>query len=194
MRIVIAEDDPVGRLVLGTMLRKQEHEITVVENGADAWELLRRDPHPVLITDWMMPAIDGLALCRLVRRTATGPYTYVILLTALSGRQNYLAGMEAGADDFLVKPVDPDELRARLRVAERILGLQSHVRRLEGLLPICMYCKKIREQDDHWTEIERYVTQRSPAEFSHGVCPGCVESRAKPEVEQWKRARLASQS
>ena len=95
------------------------------------------------ITDWMMPELDGLQLYRLVRADKRLRYTYILILTALAGKENYLEALDAGADDFVTKPVEEEELKARLRVAERILGLQAEVKQLQGLLSICAYCKKI---------------------------------------------------
>jgi DNA-binding response OmpR family regulator len=112
----------------------------------------------------------------------------VLLLTALKGRARFLDGMQAGADDFMSKPVDREELHARLRVAERILGLQQEVKQLEGLLPICSYCKKIRDEGEQWSQVEEYVSRRTEAQFSHGICPDCYERHLKPQLE---RAQLA---
>jgi hypothetical protein len=97
--------------------------------------------------------------------------------------------MDAGADDFVTKPVDPDQLRARLRVAERVLALQNEVRQLSGLLPICSYCRQIRDQSGAWQPLERYLAERTETTFSHGVCPVCLETKVKGEIEQWRRAR-----
>ncbi len=95
--------------------------------------------------------------------------------------------MDAGADDFLTKPLDRSELRVRLRVAERLLGLQAEVRQLEGLLPICSYCKRIRDEGNEWTRIETYVASRTDATFTHGVCPECKENVLKPQLDRLKR-------
>jgi PleD family two-component response regulator len=97
------------------------------------------------------------------------------LLTILGGKTNYLEAMNAGADDFITKPFDSEQLAARLHVAERILGLRKHVTQLEGLLPICACCKKIRDEQSHWQQIETYVEQHSQARFSHSICPECAE-------------------
>ncbi len=90
--------------------------------------------------------------------------------------------MDAGADDFITKPIDLDELRARLKAAERILGLRTHVQHLEGLVPICAYCKRIRDAADKWEAIERYVEERSEAQFSHGSCPDCYKKHVRPQL------------
>jgi two-component system cell cycle response regulator len=132
MNILIAEDDAVSRLVLAATLRKQGHEVHVAANGEEAWSALQETSYPLLISDWMMPDMDGLELCRHIRTAHTGqhtaPYTYVILLTARGGKTNYLDAMDAGADDFITKPFDEEQLAARLRVAARILDLHTLLR------------------------------------------------------------------
>jgi len=127
MKILIAEDDNVSRLVLASTLRKQGHEVVAAEDGLRAWEALQKDDFHVLILDWLMPEIDGLALCRQVRTLLRENYTYIVLLTSLEGRSNYLEAMDAGADDFMTKPFDADQLTGRIHVAKRIIDLQRHV-------------------------------------------------------------------
>jgi DNA-binding response OmpR family regulator len=183
MRVLAVEDDPVSRRVLTGMLQALGHEPIPAEDGDAAWQRFRADPVEVVITDWMMPGMDGLELTQRIRGKPRDRYTWVLLLTALQGRERYLDGMQAGADDFMSKPVDREELHARLRVAERLLGLQRQVRQLEGLLPICAYCKKIRDDGQQWSQVEEYVSRRTEAQFSHGVCPDCYERHLKPQLE-----------
>jgi DNA-binding response OmpR family regulator len=151
-------------------------------DGNEGWNRFHQSTFSVVISDWLMPGTDGLELCRRIRRAELTHYPYLILLTALHGKNKYLEAMSAGADDFVSKPYDVDELRARLQVAERIVRLQDRVKRLEGVLPTCMYCKKIRDQRDVWIGIEQYISQRSEASFSHGVCPDCYEQVVKPDL------------
>lgn len=169
-------------MLLSGTLRKLGHEVIVAADGSEAWEHYRANPVAVVITDWMMPNSDGLELCRRIREQDRSDYTYILILTALSGKGRFLEAMDAGADDYVTKPFDPDELAARLRVAERIIGLKEEVARLECLLPICSYCKRIRSDDDRWTNVERYVTTRTELEFTHSICPGCYESRIEGDL------------
>lgn len=126
MKILIAEDEPVSRRILEELLRKWGYEVVAVSNGADAWAVLAADDSPrIAILDWMMPRIDGVEICRKVRERRGRAYIFLILLTAHRQKQNLLFGLSAGADDYLAKPFDADELRARLQVGERILRVQD---------------------------------------------------------------------
>ena len=180
MNILIAEDDAVARMTLSAVLKGFGYDVTAAEQGAEAWADLQLGHFPIIISDWEMPEVSGPELCRRIRARSDARYSYFILVTATGGKQRYLEGMEAGADDFITKPVDMEELRARLTVAERILGLRQHVQQLEGLLPICQYCKRIRGGDESWESIERYVENRSEAQFSHGICPDCYKKHVEP--------------
>src|SRR5215467_8056221 len=133
MKILIAEDDRDSRELLRWMLEKLGYEVVAAENGKEAWEAFRRARFRLVISDVLMPEMDGLELCRRVRKHKQSKYTYVIIITALIGKKDYLEGMEAGADDFVTKPFDPDELKARLRVAERIISFQEQVAAAEEI-------------------------------------------------------------
>jgi len=130
MRILIAEDQPTSALFLRRTLERLGHEVIVATNGAEAWRMVQDDEVSVVISDWMMPGIDGLELCRRIRLRAGLRYTYIILLTSKDLRAERLEGLRAGADDFLVKPPDADELAVRLQIAQRILGVQEQLERL----------------------------------------------------------------
>ncbi len=133
-----------------------------------------------------MPRMDGPSLCRKIREVGHPDYTYVIILTALDRKTGYTEGMNAGADDFVTKPADMIELNLRLRVAERVVHLQREVRQLEGLLPICPKCKQIRAGESRWEPVESYITKRSVAQFSHGICPDCYASIVQPQLAALK--------
>jgi diguanylate cyclase (GGDEF)-like protein len=124
--VLIAEDDPIFRRILESWFKRWDYRVTAVENGVDAWEVLQREDAPQLaILDWMMPGMDGIELCRRIRSRDQGVYRYVLLLTAKDDKQDVIAGLEAGADDYLTKPFDVNELRARVRAGKRILDLQA---------------------------------------------------------------------
>jgi DNA-binding response OmpR family regulator len=125
MKVLIAEDDRDSRELLGWILEKLGYQVVATTNGKEAWDAFRRGRFRLVISDVLMPEIDGLELCRRIRKHKQSKYTYVIVITALIGKKDYLDGMEAGADDFVTKPFDPDELKARLRVAERIISFQE---------------------------------------------------------------------
>jgi sigma-B regulation protein RsbU (phosphoserine phosphatase) len=127
MKVLIAEDDSISAQVLESYLEKWGHEVVTAETGAEAWRLFQDDEISLVITDWMMPEMDGVELVRRIRACRRPAYVYVILLTSKSRKEDIVAGMEAGADDFLAKPFDGDELRVRLRAGERIVQLEQRL-------------------------------------------------------------------
>lgn len=197
MRILIAEDDLVSQRMLEATLAKWGHEVVVTGDGDAAWKVLRSGEAPRLaILDWMMPGLDGAEICRRVRATEAAPPPYLILLTARGSQTDVVAGLNSGADDYVTKPFDRDELRARVQAGTRIVDLQheladrvreledamSRVKLLQGLLPICSYCKRVRKDENYWQQVESYVSDHSEARFSHGICPPCYEKVVKPQL------------
>src|SRR5438067_11630348 len=181
--VLVVDDEAVSGAQLCALAKAAGYAPTAAANGREAWEMLQLAGFQLVISDWYMPEMDGLELCGHVRARRKQPYIYFILVTSRGGKQQYLAGMEAGADDFIAKPVDPDELGARLTVAERILGLRTELQQLEGLLPICSYCKRIRNDQENWSSLEGYIEQRSEARLSHGICPECYAKHIQPQLD-----------
>jgi DNA-binding response OmpR family regulator len=180
MRILIADDERTSTLMLSRSLERWGFEVTVVADGTSAWDqIVSKDPPALAIIDWMMPGLDGIELCRRVRAAALETPVYLILLTSRNSRADLVAGLEAGADDYLTKPFDPDELRARIHVGQRTLALIANIKRLSGLLPICSYCKRIRSDQNYWEQVESYIAEHTDAQFSHGICPSCLEKAMK---------------
>ena len=184
MKVLAVEDDPVALAVLTRALRKLGHEVVTASDGQAALELLGHDPVRVVVSDWVMPAADGLELCRRVRARLGTDYVYFILLTGqLPSEENQREAIEAGVDDFLQKPLVMQEIWMRLRVAERILRFATQVRQLEQFLPICGYCKKVRDDGNYWQQIESYINARTGTDFSHSVCPDCYSNVIMPQLE-----------
>ena len=190
MRILIAEDDPVSRRLLQAALIKWGHEVIVTANGKEAWQALQAPDAPsLLILDWLMPEMDGVEICREARKLDALKSAYLILLTSRGSKDDIVKGLEAGADDYVTKPFDHGELRARVQVGTRVVQLQTaladrvaeleeaiaSVKTLQGLLPICCYCKKIRDDGNYWHRVESYIAGHANVRFSHGICPDCSE-------------------
>jgi len=193
-RILIAEDHYVSRHLLERNLANWGFRVSSAEDGEEALRILDSDDPPsIAIIDWMMPRLDGLEVCRRVRARKDRPYLYLLLLTAKSQKEEVAAGLEAGADDYVIKPFDPDELRARLKVGQRVVELErtlahkvsdleqalADVRKLKELIPICMYCKSVRDDKDYWHQIEEYIHSETGTDFTHGICPKCLAKMEK---------------
>jgi sigma-B regulation protein RsbU (phosphoserine phosphatase) len=201
MKILIAEDDPTSRHILEIMLGKWGYEVLVACDGNEAWRAFQTDDSPRLaILDWTMPGMDGLEVCRKVRESGAS-IVYIILLTAKDRKEDLVAALGGGANDYVVKPFERAELLARIRVGERMVALQSalagrveelqealsHIKTLQGILPICMHCHKIRDDQDAWQKLEQYVTQHSDAQLSHSICPECME-KYYPDTDEEAQA------
>jgi len=189
-RVLVADDDIVSRVLLEATLTELGYEVSTVADGAAALEALDRDDGPTLaVLDWEMPRLSGPEVCRALRTRRPNRPWYLLLLTVRGGSQSVVQGLRAGANDHITKPFDRDELAARLAVASDVLALQmslarrvaelehalAHIKTLRGLLPICAWCKKIRDDGNYWRQVEDYVARHTEASFTHGICPSCEE-------------------
>jgi DNA-binding response OmpR family regulator len=188
MKVLAVEDDPVALAMLKRALQKLGHEVVTATDGQQALEAIEREEFRVVVSDWIMPGVDGLELCRRLRARLGRDYVYFILLSGiLPSEENQKEAIEAGVDDFLHKPLDPLRIAMRLHVAERIVQYATQVRQLEEFLPICGYCKKVRDDQNYWQQIESYINARTGTDFSHSVCPDCYTSVIKPQLEELRR-------
>ncbi|HEY1765395.1 MAG TPA: response regulator [Opitutaceae bacterium] len=188
MRVLAVEDDAASRAILCRSLERLGHEVIETRDGEEAWRAWLKEKPRVAVCDWQMPKLDGLRLCSRIRSQQAQEYLYFILLTGTGGSgQNRRAAAEAGVDDFLTKPIDLSEMWMRLRVAERILAYTTQVHRLEEMMPMCSYCKKIRDDRNYWQQIESYINERTGTEISHSVCPDCYQRVVIPELNRLQR-------
>jgi phosphoserine phosphatase RsbU/P len=209
MRVLIAEDDATSRRILQILLSQWGYDVIITCDGDEAWQALQQSRSPqLIILDWMMPGKDGRELCRLVRAAEDLKSKYIILLTSKGYKEDIVSGFEAGADDYITKPFERQELQARIKVGERILVLQNtlaervdelekaliHIKTLQGILPICSYCKKIRDDGNYWQLLESYISDHSDAQFSHSICPDCYEKIVQPQLEELEEEARAARA
>jgi len=209
MKLLLAEDNPVARDAMATLLTKWEYEVTAVGDGMAAWQVLQQPDAPRLaVLDWMMPIMDGLEVCQQARQHLQQNPPYLILLTGRNTEDDLVTGLNGGADEYVMKPVSTAELQARLQSGERIVKLQTNladrvhqleqalgrVKQLHGLLPICSYCKKIRDDQNYWCQVEDYISANSETQFSHSICPDCYESIVQPELRGFDGSKATDSS
>lgn len=189
MKILVADDDLTSRLMLESILQKWSFETIIVDDGLAAWNhLQQKDSPPIALIDWEMPGMDGLEICRKAHLLERGSPIYTILVTGRDSTKDIVDGLNSGAADYITKPFDNNELRARIDVAERLVRTQTsldnkvkeleqaleHVKTLQGIIPICMHCHSIRNDKEAWNRLENYIEAHSEAQFSHSICPSCL--------------------
>jgi phosphoserine phosphatase RsbU/P len=199
MIVLVADDLDVNRKLLRTLLAADGYDVIEASDGADALQILQGASGPIVgLIDWEMPEMEGIEVCRQTRAIEGAPPTYLILLTVRDSKQDIVTGLHAGANDYITKPFDKTELLARVGIGKQMVQLQQaltervaelrdalvSVKQLGGLLPICSYCKKIRDDQNYWQQVEAYVGKHSDAKFSHSICPQCYEDIIKPQMVQ----------
>ena len=198
LRVLVADDEGVSRTVVGAMLKKAGYPVVFANDGEQAWRELDSDDPPALaLLDWEMPGLQGPEIVQRIRSKQLQSPTYVILLTGRDSSADIVQGLRAGADDYVTKPANEDELIARVSVGARVVQLQSaladrvrsleealaNVKALQTLLPMCAYCKSVRNDHNYWEKVETYFTQHSNVAFTHSYCPNCYERFVRPELE-----------
>ncbi len=188
MKVLVVENDRVSREILFNLLQKNGYDTLCAVNGVEGLCIMEEPDRPdIVVLDLMMPEMDGMELCRRIRAVKTDDPPYLIMLTVRSEKENVVAGLAAGANDYVTKPYDREELLTRIAVGKRMIELQKallakiadlskaleHIKLLQGLIPICMYCKKVRDDKNYWEQIEHYIAAHSDAKFTHGICPDC---------------------
>lgn len=199
LRVLVAEDQPVERRLLTRFLERWGYEPVPCPDGDVAWSMIEREQAPhLMVLDWSMPGLDGVDICRQLRERENGRTPYVLVLTAKNDPEDQKVALEAGANDFVAKPFDPVVLEARLRNGARTLELQEEladrvtaledalakVKHLQGLLPICSYCKRVRSDENYWSQVEAYIAEHSDVRFTHSICPNCYTEHVEPQLEQ----------
>jgi CheY-like chemotaxis protein len=199
LRLLLADDDELYRRLLERTVADWGYQVETVCDGVAAWEALRAAGAPRLaLLDWMMPGLSGPDVCRRARALPSAEPPYLILLTGRESKEDIVLGLRSGANDYVTKPFDRAELEARLAVGRYVLGLQAsvaarvreleqalaQVKQLQGLLPICSYCKKIRDDRNYWQQVESYIARHTEAKFSHGICPDCWQDVVRPQLQE----------
>ena len=188
---ILAVDDDPGNIKIMTAALKSEYDIISALNGHNAIDQLKEHTPDLILLDVMMPDLSGFDVCRIIKSDVAFADIPVIFLTAMDTYDAQLQGLELGGIDYIAKPVNLDLLKLRVRnhIAlkvhrdllkqknEELEAALARVKQLEGIIPICMYCKKIRDDQQSWHQLERYISEHSEAVFSHGMCPACAEEQ-----------------
>ena len=200
LRVLVVDDEPINRRVLENFLDSQRFDTTVAADGAEALRLIEEQAFDLVLLDIMMPKMSGYEVCETLRERHSIEELPIIFLTAKTQSTDIVTGLGLGANDYLTKPISKGELLARVRPHIDLLHVYRHledlvdekvsqVKTLQGLLPICASCKKIREDDGYWSEVETFIDKHSDAKLSHGICPDCAD-----EIYTRHRAELTGKA
>ncbi len=174
--ILIVDDNPQNIQVLGAILQTANHSLSIVMNGADALSYLKTTSVDLVLLDVMMPGLSGFEVCEKIKADPNLKDIPVIFLTAKSDLGDLIKGFEAGAVDYVTKPFQAAELLARVKTHIALHRSTQEIIRLQGILPICSCCRKIRDDDGYWQQVEEYLVAHTEVRFSHGICNDCVRT------------------
>ena len=198
MTILVADDHELNRKLLGALLSAKGYNVQLAKDGGEALAALKYASEPmVALLDWQMPVLSGIDVCRDARTGANANLLFLVIVTVRDSAEDIVAGLRAGANDYVTKPFDSAELLARVAIGSQMVELRqslilrvreledamAQIRQLKGLLPICSYCKKIRNDQNYWQEVVEYISAHAEVKFSHGCCPACAEKHIRPHLE-----------
>ena len=206
--ILIVDDTPANLRLLSNMLVKQGYEVRLAPNGKLALMNAQTVPPDLILLDIMMPGLSGYEVCEQLKADPRTRDIPIIFISALDATQDKVHAFRAGGVDYVTKPLQAEEVLVRVethlklrelqkQLTERVRELEealAKVNKLEGLLPICSYCKRVRDDGDYWQRVESYIEARSEALFSHGICPDCYEEHITPQLEALKQQRKQDES
>lgn len=193
LSILVVDDTPTNIDLLTLVLKKRNYKVRVADSGERALKQVSLDPPDLILLDVMMPGLDGFETCRRLKRDPVSAQIPVIFITALSDMKDMLKGFQVGGADFLTKPFQAEEVLARVKAHltiqklykdlsaknEKLKRALEEVKTLQGIVPICSLCKKIRDDSGYWQKVEMYVSERVGTKFSHSYCPDCLKKEMR---------------
>jgi DNA-binding response OmpR family regulator len=197
VRCLVVDDDPIVLSLVRKCLQEAGHEPTCATGGREAADIWDQTRPELVVTDWVMPGMDGEQLCRHIRGCEDAAQTYIIMLTACDSQDDTNHALKMGIDDYVTKPFCREELALRVAIGVRTIELRqalahrieeleralARVETLEGLLPICSYCKRIRDHNGEWHDLHTYMQQHTHTQFSHGYCKECMDKHVRPQMD-----------
>jgi PleD family two-component response regulator len=180
--ILAVDDNSINLRLLRSILKPQGYTTVTALNAEEAFDLLEKEKPEIILLDVMMPVMDGFETARRIRQSPDLKSIPIIFLTSLNETKDIVKGFDAGGVDYVTKPFNPLELLARIRTHIELKRAREEIHTLHGLLPICVECKKIRDKKGVWQKIEAYISERSDAEFTHGMCPECIRKLYPPDT------------
>jgi DNA-binding response OmpR family regulator len=191
--ILVVDDQPANLKVLISFLQEHQFKTRIADTGERALRALEQELPDLILLDVMMPGMDGFEICRRIRADEKSADIPIIFMTALDSVEDKVMGFEAGGNDYITKPYQQAEVLARINthigLRRKSLALEqalAEIKVLSGILPICCCCKKIRDDEGYWQQVEAYISKHSEAKFSHGYCPACDEKEME-KLEQWQK-------